>query len=409
MTQHACSGLGSATTWNTASTTIFGPFGCTGPININTTTEANAQITSRLGAATLANLGVRVQANGRGTAGSVTLSKNSSLSALSASIGAGLTGTFADTSNTVSLVDTDKISCAFTNGTGVGSINYVNTTIDAQTAGQASIMMSSFGNNVTMNTAQRFVPLAGALAAQTGDGNILSVALESAALSNLQIVITTNTSAGFTVTSRKNAASGSQTISIGASATGLFEDISNTDALVATNTYDASVGANTVAPTVSTVSMKYTGSAASRVPCNSGRPASGWGAGTTVYGPLWGTTAGVSGETTVYTPIPYAATLSLLSTQVTTNGSAAGATCSMRGGASGGTSLNQTVALGTTTGLKQDITNTDSVSAGDLLDYQQTGASATIIQGWAGMLITGPNTGAAAPVCTLGATGAGIC
>jgi len=373
----------------TASTAFYVPFGS--ELSTSQTTEANVQTTLRIGC-TLANLYVNLPTNAR-SATAFGVSLNGSPSALTVSSTATTTGLYSDLTHAVSVSSTDKAEFVITAGSGAGNIQVSGLTVDIQSTGQAA---TQFGGNVStaLSTSARFLSLSGTFTAQTSDTNIAMVGLEAGTISNLQAIFTANTSSGFTVTSRKNGAAGSQTISVGSSATGLFEDSTNTDSIAALDTFDFSVGAASVAPTISAATIKWLGSVASHCQANNSRPSGPLASGATNYSALYGAPLLTTTQSQCFTPMPYAATLSLLSAKITANSSAAGATYNQYGGAAGTTALNGTVALGTGTGTVQDVTHTDSMAAADLANMRGTGASANIQLGWAGVVIVGPNTGA---------------
>lgn len=388
MTQHAMVGTAQRNAVSpTASTAFYVPFGS--ELSTAQTTEANVQTTLRIGCS-MANLYVNLPTNTR-TATAFGVSVNGSPSALTVSSTATTTGLYSDLSHVIAVASTDKAEFVITAGSGGGSIQVSGLTCDLQSTGQAA---TQFGGNVatSLSTSARFLSFSGTFTAQTSDTNIQMVALEAATMSNMQVVFTVNASAGFTVTSRKNAGAGSQSISVGASATGLFEDNTNTDSLSALDTFDFSVGANTSAPTISAATCKWTTGTASHCQANNSRPSSPLASGATDYAALYASPLLTTTQSSCFTPMPYAATLSLLSAKITANSSAAGATFNQYGGAAGTTALNGTVALGTGTGTVQDVTHTDSLAAADLANMRGTGASANIQLGWAGVVIVGPNT-----------------
>lgn len=388
MTQHAMVGTAQRNAVAlTASTAFYVPFGS--ELSTGVTTEANVQTTFRF-ASTFANLYVNLSTNAR-TATTFGVSVNGTPSALVATSTATTTGLYSDLTHTVAVAATDKAEFVITAGSGGGSIQVSGLTVDVQSTGQSA---TQFCGNVStaLSTSARFLSLSGTFTAQTSDTNIAMVALEAATMSNLQVVFTVNASAGFTVTSRKNSGAGSQTISVGSGATGLFEDSTNTDSYSALDTFDFSVGANSSAPTITCASVLWTTGTASHSQANNSRPSSPLASGATDYAAMYASPLLTTTQSVCFTPIPYAATLSLLSAKITSNASAAGATFNQYGGAAGTTALNGTVALGTGTGTVQDVTHTDSVAAADFINTRGTGASANIQLGWAGVVIVGPNT-----------------
>ena len=139
----------------------------------------------------------------------------------------------------------------------------------------ANTLNPSFGSQTSTTNTTEFWPIFGGGFGAGGSGTInpsptetdLQVIFRSAGtLSNMWIRLTANSTSSTTVTSRKNAAPGNQSISVGASATGTFTDSTHTDTIAngdkvairtvpaATGSFTMSLNAFTFAATTDTVS-----------------------------------------------------------------------------------------------------------------------------------------------------------
>lgn len=383
MSERSIVAAASIATVGTASTAYYGTFGGNGALTVLNTTEAAAQVAFR-GAGTLSKMRVLSNSNARASATTVTARKNGADTALTVSIGAGLTGTFSDLSNTVAYADGDLWNYAITTGTGGSAIRIGSITAELATATQAFTQLASFGS--LSITSVRALGFAGSIVNTGAEATINSVALESATLSKMQVIASTNASAGYAVRLRKNGANGNQIVTIGSGLTGVFEDASNTDTIAAGDTYGAISTAPSAASIVNSVAVTYTGAVANRTTISAGSNATSLASAATRYSSIVGIALDGAAEANVQCAAPFAATLSHLSCNVRSNASAAGATMAMR---VNGATVNQTVSItGSTTGLFQDLSNTDVVAAGDLLATIASGSNGNVDFSYIGMLVT---------------------
>lgn len=226
-----------STNFNTASTSLF-----ITPTNSYLTgmqaTEANAQITARK-SATVSMLGLRVNANSRTTTSTLRFRKNGANGNGVISVTAGATGYFEDTTNSDSLSAGDTFCFAWTNGSGTGSIFLVYASALIESGGGANDPAHSYYGvadgallNSSLNANRWFSP-GGNQVAATDTAAQRYVIPADGVLSNLSCRVTVNAKAGsMTLRSRVNGAFGNQTMTIGAGATGTFEDTTNTDTIV---------------------------------------------------------------------------------------------------------------------------------------------------------------------------------
>lgn len=204
--------------------------------------------------------------------------------------------------------------------------------------------------------------------------------------SNLDLIVAVNTlsGGGATFITRKNTANGNCTVSIGAGATGEFTDLVHTDSVVATDLYcyKYSDAASSGAATVSTISQTWTPTSgtvkkflmnAYTVVANS-----------TSYFPIAGGNANTT-ESKAQIKAELAGTLSNLHLNLRSNSITATSTFRTRvAGANG----NLTISVGASTaGIFEDLTHSDSVARGNLINYQ-------FVAGATGGAAGGESTGA---------------
>lgn len=204
-------------------------------------TESNAQFKNKLNA-TLRNLFVLVSANTASIA-SVVSRKNGANGNLTVSIGSGVTGAFEDTTHTDTLVSGDLVDTLFTSTLTTSitvrliSVDYVTTTGATQYMNADAGVALAFGNNST-----HFLTITGSPNTSfIGEAAAQCLTSQPFAATLLETFVAANANlATSTVTLRKNAANGNNTLSIPASTTGYFEDTTHTDSFAATDQIDYS-------------------------------------------------------------------------------------------------------------------------------------------------------------------------
>lgn len=192
-------------------------------------------------------------------------------------------------------------------------------------------------------------------------------------ISNLYIRVVTNDRGASTVRSRINGANGSQVASITASTTGEFEDITNSDAVAATDEVNASLvtGAGGTVfsyrivsiilnPTSGTSTLYYAGSGASLST-----------AGSTLYSNIVGSIETHNAtEASVQQSFRTAGTLNNFFVNVRTNTRSDATTYRVRVNAGNG---NQSVSVNAAaTGIHEDTTNSEAIVSGDEVDVSTT-------------------------------------
>lgn len=187
-------------------------------------------------------------------------------------------------------------------------------------------------------------------------------------------VITNSIAATSTFRSRKNTANGNMSLSVGSTATGEFEDASNTDAVVATDLLALQLvtgasGSNTLTGTLhGAIFAATTNTSLSYF--NPGQAASG--ASTTwYYKPTGGVQTAATTETgTQQLKAKTAGTIKNYDVNVSTNGRGTATTFGTRkNGAAGNLSVSVT---GSGTGHFEDTANSDAIAVGDLFNRFET-------------------------------------
>lgn len=182
---------------------------------------------------TLSHLYVNVTANTVSATSTIRTRKNGANGGQSVSIGSDATGLFEDTSNTDSLADGD-LACyqvvAGADGGGSITLAFISTLLAPSST--AGINSSAFGSSYAASTTY-YRPISGVAGTTlTTESMVRYTNHLATVLSHLRAYVTTNScTSTTTVYVRKNGADGAQNLSIGASATGAFEDTSNTDTI----------------------------------------------------------------------------------------------------------------------------------------------------------------------------------
>ena len=221
---------------STASATRY--FTLSGRMATLSTAESDEQCKMTV-AATGKNLFCRISANARTTTTTVRTRKNTANGGQSVSIGSTATGFFEDTTNTDTIAVNDLYTYQYVSSTGTQSITLVQIGVGIETTSSKGLLSTGivFGESSSATEVWYYAPNGDI----SGFGTEASVATKVRAAfttSNLGIKIITNSiTATTTVTSRKNSAAGNQSVAIGSSTTGQFADTTNTDTLVATDTY----------------------------------------------------------------------------------------------------------------------------------------------------------------------------
>jgi hypothetical protein len=233
---HACFYpiFGSAKTFSTDLSTIYiWPAGQ----NNMSTTEANQQVKCRT-AATLKNAQCSVNVNARVTDSTVKSRINGADGTIAITVTAGVTGIFEDTTHTDALASGDLYDFSITNGVGTSQALTFQTygcSIQNDSTAQNDIFATSGSTRAASATASYAFIIGNASTNATETNQTIEHGFALTA-SKMRIFVSDNTyAADATMRLRKNAADGSQNITLTAGVTGWFEDSTNTDSIIATD------------------------------------------------------------------------------------------------------------------------------------------------------------------------------
>lgn len=200
-------------------------------------TEANVQIVARA-AGTLEDFSVRINANARTTTTTFRTRKNGANGGQSVSVTSGATGNFQDTSNTDTIASGDTYNASFTTSTGGGAMDWGLVGVTFTSTGSNNDIFWQGNTGAISAGSTPFFPLAsyGGFPLITTEANAQVDHNFAGTASKLRVFCDANTSTtAAALKFRKNAADGSQSVSITALTTGVFEDASNSDSFVATD------------------------------------------------------------------------------------------------------------------------------------------------------------------------------
>lgn len=369
----------------TANTTQYFPYG--GPIGqAFTTTEADVQVIHRE-AGQFKYLSIFINANSVNASTTIRTRVNGNNGNLSVSIPTSTTGVFNDLVNTNSIVAADKVNMQSVPGAGsTGTLNMNSITIGfaaTTTTDTVTKLICAVSTNYTTASTSRFNPPHGAQVNSSTEANSKVRQRKTATYKSLSCYVSANArTTTTTLRSRKNGANGSLTLSIGNAATGVFEDSTNSDSVVAGDDYNTAVvtGTGTQTLTMKHIAVSYITSSSNYIGTFIAGNASGrvTNAATTVYLGPTGTLVAASSaaEATIQANIQSRYTVSELTINVTANTVTAASTVKLRVNTADGTLAASVTA--STTGMFSDSTNTDKIKAGDKLAIQvATGATGT--------------------------------
>ena len=364
-------------------------------------------------AGTFSNLFVYAPTNTISVNSTVTLRKSRADTAITITYGADQTGIKEDTSNTATFAATDEVSYAVVTGSEAGTNTLTITVIGIQFAPTTDTNCISF---LICSAHQSSINIQAASTTyyMTPDGLMNNNAVSESqveyrarfAFTSSDFFASVNTNGRTTNTvfsTRKNSSDGGQGFTYTSGQTGVKEDTSGTDSLVAGDDfcYEIVTGTGTQALALILMSTTCT-STASKFPLLTGyEQASAVAANTTTYSPAAGALIFSTTEANSQIYPRFTFTASELGVYVSSNtGASLATTVTLRDNGGDGT-LTVSYIAGQT-GLKNDSVNTDAItSGGDEIDYEVTcldltgGVSVT----WIGILGSTPQAaGAAAAV-----------
>lgn len=381
MAEAAFAGASYGLNVNPGSVTYYGNFGNSAGAALGAeTTEANVELVHRGPDATLKNLRVVVTTNARGSNSSVTTRKNNADTSQVATITASTTGTYTDLTNTVSVTAGDKVAYKLVIGSTTGNFAAPSITVNRESSGQAAAFWSAIGSGSTTNGGStRYWGLTGAIGTPGAtESQFQSYAPAGGTLSNLRAYVTAARATNTTLKTRINGADGAQSVTLTASTTGAFEDTTNSDSISSGALICAATvtGTGTDTLTISNVSVLYTTTTAGVSALGAGAASTTLTSGVTgFYSPL-GHMRGFTTENQAQQIAPFAGTASHMAVIVSANASTATTTMVLR---KNGADTAVTFTIGSTaTGTFADTTNSVSVSTGDLICIQGSGANGTV-------------------------------
>jgi hypothetical protein len=380
-----------------ASTTYYiwlGNCGATGTTAYETT-EAESQITYH-SAGILSKLYCLVTSNNRG-ASTLKVRKNGADGSQSLSIADSTTGQFEDASNTDTVSDGDELNYSLSTGAGGTGLTVPIFSCLFSASANTTVKLASVTTGIatTSSGVTRFTLVAGTLSTMaTSDETFTALDINTAGVwENLFVYINTNArTTSTTVKTRINAADGNQSVSIGAGATGIFEDTSNTDTVSVNDNLDYSmtyaVDSNSINYNI--IATEFTTTDNSFSVIQSDNVGESFTGGQTNYYPVaGGAVSEDSTETNFRADIRLNCTASNLVVLISVNGLTGDTTVKVRkNGADGSQSLS--IAAGTT-GLFEDATNSDILNSTDEVDYQViagAGVSSFIVRGIGMKIVT---------------------
>ena len=225
-------------------------------------TESDAQATIR-SSFTCQNFSVYSGANSRPNTTTFRTRKNGANGNMSVSVPSSTAGLFEDNTNTDSIANTDTYNYSITTGAGTAtlsalvSVALINTSLKSTIINSNTVSGVAVNQNVTTNIA-----FGGTTIANTTEATRSFRTGGDFTLSNFMIIVSANTTNVTTsVRPRKASANINQVISVTSSATGLFEDNTNTDSIVATDkmNYQIAVPAGSGTITIKQFSILFTG------------------------------------------------------------------------------------------------------------------------------------------------------
>jgi len=379
-----------------AGVTSYTPWGGMPGVN---STESQTQQTLRT-AGTVANLSVNITANSLSSTLTVRFRKNTANGNLVVSISAASTGYLEDLSNTDTIAAADLVnySSVAAAGSGTATVRSTITTFLSTTNYVSRFITSRPAGNRNFSTASvdRFLYIHSAVeTGGTTEANIQQKILMTGTLKNLNVNVPANARTTTTeVRSRKNGADGALVVSVTSTATGQFEDTSNSDSLVSGDLINWVVrtGTGTGNFSLGVIAADFQDSSTQKSHYFTG---DGFALSTsdTEYWAIGGLVSGDGTEANNQTRSRGTPTISNLAVHISANTITATSTLRFRKNTANG---NQVVSIGSlATGYFEDSSNTDVLADADLIDLQMiTGSTGTTITpDVASVLVTFPVAG----------------
>lgn len=346
-------------------------------------TESQVQRVVR-SAGTFSNMSVLIISNDRG-ASTLTFRKDTgggpAAGNQTISIPSSTTGRFEDITNSDTVAAGDKVNMRIVVGAGGTTCvaRVYSSLFSASSGNVVTLPTASSQNNMTTASTTVFTPI-------TGEGTDAAEALVQEKVKtagtwrNLAINVRTNTfGTTCTVRSRKNTANGNQVISVTASTTGWFEDISNSDTVAVDDLLSLSMTTGSGAGNFRLwcAATEFDSSAGNALAlAASGATYTTVAASGSIYGCIGGF-GNCTDATEAYVQTTAGAifTASFVGCNVVANTVVGASSLQLRKNAT--TNLNNVVSItGLTTGWFVDVTHSDSIVATDTLGYLVTAGAA---------------------------------
>lgn len=334
-------------------------------------TETRNQIKYRT-AGTMSNLAVYVPTNTLSVTGTIRSRINAANGNQVLSVGAGATGIFEDTTNTDTISAGDNVSLSLVAAAGSGSMRPTSMTMHYDVSGDyVTRLASTIVNSLSVDATPYYTGLPQQIGQSTNfsEANKAYEFKTAVTTRNLMVRVNSNTRThSCTIKVRKNGSNGSQSITIGAGATGFFEDTTNTDSYVAGDDFaiqfDASSGTGLIA--IDTLAIDSVSSNSESEFATSDQIMQVSPASTVYYAPLNPDTVANDAGNRCYPRIEF--TAKQLSCLVTANPLSGSSTLKFFKNGSAG---SQAITIGAgATGYFADASNTDSMAASDAFSYE---------------------------------------
>ncbi len=351
----------------------------------NTTgTETNKQYAVRP-AGTFSNLVVRVTVNSVTATSTYRLRKNGANVNLTASVAASTTGLFEDTINTDTVANGDLCNYQLIAGATGTSITCSLLSIVFQPSDSTKTVTKYNKTDPTDITAASTTANHGFNDTTSGftstEANVQTKMKKAGALKYLQVYVDSNArTTTTTLRTRKNGANGAQSVSITSTATGRFEDTTNSDTIAVNDLVNVQYTSGTGTQTLSVITLSVSYESTNNNDCmfTTGQSvATSLAASTTSYGSIngMGTITGIDDR--YRTLIHINGTLSNYGLTISSNATTATSTGTVSVASASAAVTVSVAAAGT--GLFEDTTNTQSVTSGDEISFKViVGAGGTL-------------------------------
>lgn len=366
---------------------VYNPYGNSWFSNTNSvTTETQSQITYRT-AGTVTNLWCNVPTNTINADCTLNLRKNGADGNNGLSIPTSTTGTFEDTTHSDTVTAGDELSLLLDVNGSSGNILVTTASSLFAASADTTTHLAAYGNaSFSIASTSHFLNLSGQNAsANTVENSANQYFGVGGTLKNLFVYINTNArTTTTTVQSRKNGGNGNLTVSIGSTATGVFEDTSNSDTISATDvlctTFVTGTGTGSITPKVIATEFLTTDSKSVMF---AGRLSTGWDIafGITRYLSVGGAISSpLTTESQTYTKALANFTLSNLSVYVSANTVNGADTVTLI--KNGSTTALTVSVTSSTTGRFTDTSNTVSIVSTDTINLRAVTAGSSGTQTW---------------------------